>query len=104
MGVLNVTPDSFGDAIHRLDPAASAEAALRMEADGADIIDIGGESTRPGAEPAPADIELARVIPVVRRLSGTLRVPISVDTYKSDVAERALDAGAVIINDVSGLQ
>ena len=74
-----------------------------MEADGADVIDVGGESTRPGAVPVAADEELARVLPVVRGLAGRLRVPISVDTYKAEVARAAFDAGAAIVNDVSGL-
>jgi len=104
MGILNITPDSFADPRSRRDPAAAAAAALRMEADGADIIDVGGESTRPGADPVPAAEELARVLPVLRALRGTLRIPISIDTYKSEVAREALAAGAVMVNDISGLQ
>ena len=104
MGILNVTPDSFADSLHSPDPAAAADIALRMEADGADLIDVGGESTRPGADPVPADEELARILPVVDRLARQLRVPISVDTYKATVARAALDAGAAIVNDVSGLR
>jgi dihydropteroate synthase len=104
MGILNVTPDSFADPEHPIDPAVAVEAALRMEADGADLIDVGGESTRPGAEPVPADEELARVLPVVDALARQLRVPLSVDTYKASVARAALDRGAVIVNDVSGLR
>jgi len=105
MGILNVTPDSFADANNRLTKTArAAEAALQMEADGADIIDVGGESTRPGAEPVPADEELARVLPVLTALRGRLRVPLSIDTYKADVARAAVIAGAVIVNDVSGGQ
>ena len=104
MGILNVTPDSFAEAASRLDPAAAVAAALRMEADGADLIDIGGESTRPGAEAVPAGEELARVLPVLTALDGRLRVPISIDTYKSDVARAAVAAGAAIVNDVSGLR
>ena len=77
--------------------------ALRMEADGADIIDIGGESTRPGADPVSEAEELARVIPVIERLRGRLRVPISIDTYKAAVARAAVAAGASIVNDISGL-
>jgi len=104
MGILNVTPDSFADGGQWIDPARAVDAALAMEADGADIIDIGGESTRPGAEPLPLDEELARVLPVIEGLAGRLRVPISIDTYKAKVAEEALGAGALIVNDVSGLQ
>jgi dihydropteroate synthase len=104
MGILNVTPDSFAELGPRTDPAQAIALALRMEADGADLIDVGGESTRPGAEPVPADLELARILPVIGGLAGQLRIPISVDTYKADVARAALDAGAVIINDISGLR
>jgi dihydropteroate synthase len=104
MGILNVTPDSFADAAHLTDVARAVDAALRMEADGADLIDVGGESTRPGSEPVPAGEELARVLPVVRELTARLRIPVSVDTYKADVARAALDAGAAIINDISGLR
>jgi len=103
MGILNVTPDSFAERGPRLDPAAAVEAALRMEADGADVLDVGGESTRPGAEPVGAEEELARVLPVIRALAGRVRGPISVDTYKASVARAAVDAGASIVNDVSGL-
>jgi dihydropteroate synthase len=104
MAILNVTPDSFAEASARLDPGAAIDAALRMEADGADLIDVGGESTRPGADPVSADEELARILPVVDGLAGQLRIPISVDTYKASVARAALDRGAVIVNDVSGLR
>jgi dihydropteroate synthase len=104
MGILNVTPDSFAEASARLDSGVAIAAALRMEADGADLIDVGGESTRPGADPVPADEELARILPVVDGLARQLRIPISVDTYKASVARVALDSGAVIINDVSGLR
>ena len=75
-----------------------------MEADGADLVDIGGESTRPGAEPVSAGDELARVLPVVRGLAGRLKIPMSIDTYKADVARAAIEAGAAIVNDVSGLR
>ena len=102
MGVLNITPDSFAEA-RPLTPGGAVDLALRMEGDGADLIDIGGESTRPGAEPVDADEEAARVLPVIEALRGRLRVPISIDTYKSSVADRALASGAVIVNDVSGL-
>jgi dihydropteroate synthase len=104
MGVLNVTPDSFSDGGHYLDPDAAAERALAMEAAGADLVDIGGESTRPGSEGVSADEELRRILPVLERLRGKLRVPISVDTSKSSVADAAAEAGAEIVNDVSGLR
>lgn len=104
MGILNLTPDSFAEAEPRMDGVAAAEAALQMEADGADLIDIGGESTRPGARPLRAEDELGRVLPVLRRLAGHLRIPISIDTYKADVARATLDAGASLVNDVSGLR
>jgi dihydropteroate synthase len=104
MGILNVTPDSFADGGRWLDPARAVDAALAMEAAGADLIDVGGESTRPGADPLDAADELARVMPVVRALAGRLAVPLSIDTYKSAVAREALDAGAAIVNDVSGLR
>lgn len=104
MGILNVTPDSFADPAPLADPARGVEAALRMEADGADLLDIGGESTRPGAEPLSMQDELARVLPLIRALAGRLRIPISIDTYKAGVARAAIDAGASIVNDVSGLR
>jgi dihydropteroate synthase len=104
MGILNVTPDSFAEASNTVDPASAIDAALRMEADGADLIDIGGESTRPGATPVSAEQELTRVLPVVRGLAGQLRIPIAVDTYKSQVARASVEAGAAIVNDVSGLR
>src|SRR5262245_46458484 len=104
MGILNVTPDSFADSKRTATTARAVEKALRMEADGADIIDIGGESTRPGAEPVPADEERSRVLPVIRELAGQLRVPISMDSYKAEVAREALAAGAVMVNDISGLR
>lgn len=109
MAILNVTPDSFGDAVRfvsagTVDVASTVEAALRMEAAGADVIDVGGESTRPGAAPVTAGEESARVIPVIRALAGRLQIPISVDTCKAEVAAAALDAGAAIVNDISGLK
>ena len=104
MGILNVTPDSFADLTSLRDPADAVAAALRMAADGADLIDIGGESTRPGAEAISADEELSRVLPVLRALHGRLDVPISIDTYKGDVARAAVAAGAALVNDVSGLR
>jgi len=104
MGILNVTPDSFADDVALTDPALAADAALRMEADGADIIDIGGESTRPGAEPVPEAEELRRVVPVIERVARHSRVPLSIDTYKAEVARAAIDAGAMVVNDISGLR
>ena len=104
MGVLNLTPDSFAGAGTRLDPARAIEDALRMVVDGADILDVGGESTRPGAEPISESEELARVLPVLEGLAGRVTVPISIDTYKAAVADAALERGATIVNDISGLQ
>jgi len=104
MGVLNVTPDSFydGGRYHALDDAIAQ--ALRMAREGADIIDIGGESTKPYSDPLPLDEELARVIPVIKRLSKEIDLPISIDTYKSEVALRALEAGAAMVNDISAMR
>jgi dihydropteroate synthase len=104
MGILNVTPDSFAETSPTLDPARAVAAALKMEADGADLIDIGGESTRPGATPVTARIERERVVPVVEALAGRLRIPISIDTSKAEVARAALGAGAAMINDVTALR
>jgi len=101
MGIVNVTPDSFAGGVSDADEAAAL--ALRLEADGADIVDIGGESTRPGAEPVSEADELARVIPVLERLQGRITVPVSIDTYKARVAAEAVAAGACIVNDISGL-
>src|SRR5262245_30264076 len=103
MGILNVTPDSFADGGRHLDVDAAVEAGVRMAAEGADIIDVGGESTRPGAEPLPEADELARVVPVIERLAGRVDIPISIDTYKAGVAEAAIGRGATIVNDISGL-
>jgi dihydropteroate synthase len=103
MGVLNVTPDSFADAA-RLNPEDAVDAGVRMEQEGADIIDIGGESTRPDATTVSLEDELSRVLPVVRALARRVRIPISIDTYKAAVARAALDEGAVLVNDISGLQ
>lgn len=102
MGILNLTPDSFSDGGRFSDPNVAFDKALQMEAEGADIIDIGGESTRPGADPVSIDEELRRIIPIIERLAGTLTCAISVDTWKSAVAAGALSAGAEIINDISG--
>ena len=104
VGVLNVTPDSFSDGGQNFDPARAVERALEMESEGADIIEIGGESTRPSATPLSAREELARVTPVLGALRNGLRAPISIDTYKSDVARVAIESGASIINDVSSLR
>jgi dihydropteroate synthase len=104
MGILNITPDSFSDGGKHFDRSVAIRAAEQMVSDGADIIDIGGESTRPGADPVDLDEELRRTIPVIEELAGRLDVPISIDTYKPEVARRALDAGASMINDISGLR
>ena len=101
MGILNVTPDSFSDGGSFLDPAVAVAHALRMEAEGADLIDIGGESTRPNAVPVPEEEELRRVVPVLKQLAGRLRIPISIDTMKPAVARAAVDLGAAIVNDVA---
>jgi dihydropteroate synthase len=103
MGIVNVTPDSFYDGGHRLDADRAVADAMTMVEAGADIIDIGGESTRPGASPVSLNDELARVLPVVRSLRRLTQVPISIDTYKAGVAEAALAEGADIVNDVSAL-
>jgi dihydropteroate synthase len=104
MGILNVTPDSFADGGLRFDPERAIADGRRMIDDGADIVDVGGESTRPGAAPVSAEDELRRVLPVVRGLAARGRVPISIDTYKAVVAREAVAAGASIVNDISGLQ
>ena len=101
MGVINVTPDSFSDGGQRFDPLRAIEDGVKMVADGADILDIGGESTRPGADPLPVEEELRRVLPVIEGLRARVNVPISIDTYKAAVADRAMDLGAAIINDIS---
>jgi dihydropteroate synthase len=103
MGVLNVTPDSFSDGGNFLDPDRAFARAIEIEEQGADIIDVGAESTRPGAAPIAAAEEIRRLIPVLKRLRGKLTVPISVDTYKAEVAELAVGHGAEIINDPTGL-
>jgi dihydropteroate synthase len=103
LGVLNITPDSFSDGGKYADPDRAFARALELQEQGADIIDVGGESTRPGAKPITAAEEMQRLIPVLKRLRGQLNVPVSVDTYKAEVAEHALELGAEIINDPSGL-
>ena len=104
MGVLNVTPDSFSDGGNFLNVRQAVEHALRMQRDGADIIDIGAESTRPGSDEIPVAEELARLLPILESLRGKLKIPTSVDTQKAAVAEIAIGAGAAMINDVSGLR
>lgn len=104
MGILNVTPDSFADGGVRFDRSRAVEDGRRMIEEGADILDVGGESTRPGAEPVPADEELRRVLPVVEALAGDGRAPVSVDTYKAEVARATVRHGASIVNDISALQ
>src|SRR5574341_868667 len=104
MGVLNVTPDSFSDGGRYLDPSAAVERALAMQEEGADLIDIGAESSRPGAEAVQEGEELRRLMPVVEALGGRLKIPLSVDTTKAAVARRALDAGASLVNDISALR
>lgn len=104
IGILNVTPDSFSDGGRFLDTGAALAHALSLVSEGADVIDIGGESTRPGAEEVSLDDELARVIPVIEKLRAVSNTPISVDTYKSTVARAAVDKGADLINDISGLR
>ena len=104
MGIVNVTPDSFYDGGRRFDAERAVAHGLAMAASGADIVDIGGESSRPGAEPVSADDELARVIPVIESLRKQSAMPISIDTYKAQVARAALEAGADIVNDISALR
>jgi dihydropteroate synthase len=104
MGVLNVTPDSFSDGGHFAAFSDAVEHALRMERESADIIDIGGESTRPGAEPVSAEEEMERAIPVIQKLREQTDIPISIDTYKAMTAEAALEAGADMVNDISALR
>jgi dihydropteroate synthase len=103
MGIVNVTPDSFsGDGVS-VDVGAAVDAARRHQTGGADIVDVGGESTRPGFQPVPLEEELRRVIPAVRAIRDSVSIPISVDTTKAAVAEQALRAGATVVNDISGL-
>jgi dihydropteroate synthase len=104
MGILNVTPDSFSDGGLFFNEKNAVEHALRLVEEGADIIDIGGESTRPGSEPVPAHEEIRRTIPVIKAISKSIKIPISIDTYKAEVAASALDAGASMVNDISGLR
>lgn len=104
MGVLNVTPDSFSDGGRYLDPGSAAAHALRLMEEGADLLDLGAESTRPGADPVSTEEELERLLPVLDRLVGHVPIPISIDTTKFEVARACLERGAHIINDVSGLK
>jgi dihydropteroate synthase len=104
MGIINVTPDSFSDGGMLIDPQRAIDAGVRMVEEGADLLDVGGESTRPGAEPLPEAEERRRVVPVIEGLSARVQVPISIDTYKAATADAALAAGASIVNDVSGLR
>ncbi|MFN2590404.1 MAG: dihydropteroate synthase [Actinomycetota bacterium] len=101
MGVLNVTPDSFSDGGQFFDPETAVSRGIGMVAEGADLIDVGGESTRPGADPVSVDEERRRVLPVIKRLAAEVDAPISIDTRKADVAVAALEAGAAIVNDIS---
>ncbi|MBS0202002.1 MAG: dihydropteroate synthase [Planctomycetes bacterium] len=104
MGIVNVTPDSFSDGGLFLTADAAVDQALKLIEEGADILDIGGESTRPGSAPVPDDDELRRVVPVIERLAALTRIPISIDTSKPAVARAALQAGARIVNDIAGLR
>jgi dihydropteroate synthase len=104
MGVLNITPDSFSDGGKYFDSEKAIEHGLALSAEGADIIDIGGESTRPGAQSVDSAEEMKRVLPVIEKLANSISIPVSIDTRKADVAESACRAGATIINDISGLQ
>jgi len=104
MGILNVTPDSFSDGGLHVDRQTAIQSGIQMVRDGADILDIGGESTRPGSEPVTLEEELMRTIPVIEALSRSVAVPVSIDTYKAEVARQALEAGASMVNDISGLR
>jgi dihydropteroate synthase len=104
MGILNITPDSFSDGGVHFDHSIALHAAMQMEEDGAAMLDVGGESTRPGAEPVSADEELSRVIPIIEQIRRRSAIPISIDTMKSVVARAAIDAGATAINDVSAMR
>jgi len=104
MGILNITPDSFSDGGIHFNASFAVEQGIRMISDGADILDIGGESTRPGSEPVTLEEELRRTIPVIEALAKKVTVPISIDTYKAEVARQAIAAGASIVNDISGLR
>lgn len=104
MGVVNVTPDSFYDGGRFFDPEKAIAHGLKLASQGADILDIGGESSRPGADPVTTEEELRRILPVIRQLAREVAIPLSVDTYKAQVARKALEAGASLVNDISGLK
>ncbi len=104
MGILNVTPDSFSDGGLYFNTDKAVEHGIRLEQDGADLLDIGGESTRPGSRPVGEEEESSRILPVIERLAVAVRIPLSVDTYRATVARRALEAGAQIVNDISGFR
>jgi dihydropteroate synthase len=104
MGIINVTPDSFSDGGLFVESAPAVEAGVRMAAEGADLLDVGGESTRPGAEPLAESEERRRVLPVIEELAARVTIPISIDTYKPGVADAAIAAGATVVNDISGLR
>jgi dihydropteroate synthase len=104
MGIINVTPDSFSDGGVLLDSARAVEAGVQMAGEGADLLDVGGESTRPGAQPLEALEERRRILPVIEKLVSRVSIPISIDTYKASTAKAALEAGAALVNDISGLR
>jgi dihydropteroate synthase len=104
MGIINVTPDSFSDGGELLDPERAIAAGVRMETEGADLLDVGGESTRPGAQPLSERDERRRVLPVIEELVKRVSIPVSIDTYKAEVADAALSCGAAMVNDISGLR
>lgn len=103
MGIINVTPDSFADGGRCLDPDQATEVARQLEAEGADLLDVGGESTRPGATPLSVEEECARVLQALSRIVAAVRIPVSIDTCKAEVARRALELGATMVNDISAL-
>jgi dihydropteroate synthase len=104
MGIINVTPDSFSDGGERFDAARAIEAGVKMAEQGADLLDVGGESTRPGAQPLAGDEEQRRIVPVIEGLAARVSIPVSVDTYKASTADAAFAAGATMVNDISGLR
>jgi len=104
MGILNVTPDSFSDGGLYIDPQKAIDRGKELEAEGADIIDVGGESSRPGSEAVPEDEELRRVLSVIEGIARSVKIPVSIDTYRANVARRAIDAGAQIVNDISSFR
>ena len=104
MGILNVTPDSFSDGGRHFSADDAINHAIKLEKDGADIIDIGGESTRPGSKPISSKEEIKRVLPIIENLTDKLSIPLSIDTYKSEVAEKAIEQGVGMVNDVTALQ